>query len=697
MWYGRDSEKTVVVTITVENGEITDIKSSNGTTSGEAYENALKTAKEKSTYNDKTSYAPADVTVFAGGKGTEKEPYLVKTEAQLRYIAEAMNEDVDWESIWFALDSDITLTGGDWLPIGHAIQAEINGQKENFSVYPFRGNFDGKDHTISGLTIGSSDNPADIYLAGLFGLAAGGHDTNLTPTADERLVNIKNIKLKDVAINVESRYEANVGGIVAWAQNGFVIDNCSVRGTINAKTKESFARVGGLVGSTLRGTITDSYTDMEIKAAAGTSSVYAGGLAGMTNRSIQLNCYTLGNITVDAESNNKASAGGLTGMSGGTNINCYAYGNVESLVTTVDVGGLNGRIAGIAVDLECYYNSDARQRIAGRDAAEKKATGTVVGDEIRTVSKTAAEMAADDLAETLNRNKADMLQLLREVSTYLEDMTENNKEGLSHFLFYTGDGSDLNSWVKGERSPVFKNESVEENDPAEVNDISEARVVLSAYSLIYNGGKTGPSVYVIYHGKRLAEGKDYELSYENSEAPGKAEVIITGIGAFGGTVSRSYTIRPARVRLNDVSSDTYGSLYVSWTNDGTADGYEILLYSSRRRGYSSTISRFTVDGSESEATIGDLIAGNRYSVYVRAYKLIDGTKVYGRYSASRSATIKTLSCSFGFGYWFYGYNPYGFGYNGYRPYTSSYQYPIPRPYLTSFRFGRALSPFYFCF
>ena len=456
VWYGRDSERQVVVSITVENGEITDIKSSNGTTSGEAYENALKTAKEKSTYNDKTSYAPADVTVFAGGKGTEKEPYLVRTEAQLRYIAEAMNEDVDWENIWFALDSDITLTGGDWLPIGHAIQAEINGQKENFSVYPFRGNFDGRDHTISGLTIGSSDKPADIYLAGLFGLAAGGHDTNLTPTADERLVNIKNIKLKDVAINVESRYEANVGGIAAWAQNGFVIDNCSVQGTINAKTKESFARFGGLVGSTLRGTITDSYTDVEINAATGTSSVYAGGLAGMTNRSIQLNCYTLGNITVDAESNNKASAGGLTGMSGGTNINCYAYGNVESLVTTVDVGGLNGRIAGIAVDLECYYNSDAKQRIAGKDVAEKKATGTVVGDEIRTVPKTAAEMAADDLTETLNRNKANMPQLLREVSTYLEDMTENNKEGLSHFLFYTGDGSDLNTWTKGSCSPVFK-------------------------------------------------------------------------------------------------------------------------------------------------------------------------------------------------------------------------------------------------
>jgi hypothetical protein len=133
-WYGRDSEKNVVVTIKVKDGEITEIKSSDGSSSGEAYEDALKTAKEKSTYKDKPDYAPADVSVFAGGNGTEQEPYLVKTETQLRYIAEAINEDVDWENVWFALESDITLTGGEWLPIGHAIQAEINGQKENFSV-----------------------------------------------------------------------------------------------------------------------------------------------------------------------------------------------------------------------------------------------------------------------------------------------------------------------------------------------------------------------------------------------------------------------------------------------------------------------------------------------------------------------------------------------------------------------------------
>ena len=463
-WYGRDSAKNVIVTIKVKNGEITEINSSDGSTDGDSYNEALQTAKEKSTYNDKTTYATADVTKFAGGEGTEEKPYLVNTEEQLRYIAEAMNEDVDWENTWFALDSDIALTGGDWLPIGHAIQAEINGQKENFAVYPFRGNFDGRNHTISGLTIGSEDAPANIYLAGLFGLVAGDHDTNVTPTADERQVNIKNVKLENVAINVDSRYEANVGGLVAWAQNGFVIDNCSVEGAINAKTKESFARIGGLVGSTLRGVITDSYTNVAINAETETSSVYAGGLAGMTNRSAQVNCYTLGNISANAESNNKAMVGGLTGMSGGTNINCYTFGNVESLITTVDVGGINGRNAGIAVDYECYFNNNAVYKTAGKEIAEKSASGTLVGGEINT---SATDVTAKDFADVLNANKANMTNILEAVSAYLEDMTENNKEGLSHLLFYTNDGTDLNAWVMGDTAPVFGTEDVTEPDTTE--------------------------------------------------------------------------------------------------------------------------------------------------------------------------------------------------------------------------------------
>lgn len=43
-------------------------------------------------------------------------------------------------------------------------------------------------------------------------------------------------------------------------------------------------------------------------------------------------------------------------------INCYAAGDIVSLKTTTDVGGLNGRSGGIAVDDNCYFNSEALQK-----------------------------------------------------------------------------------------------------------------------------------------------------------------------------------------------------------------------------------------------------------------------------------------------------------------------------------------------
>ncbi|MCR4794329.1 MAG: LPXTG cell wall anchor domain-containing protein [Ruminococcus sp.] len=196
----------------------------------------------------------------------------------------------------------------------------------------------------------------------------------------------------------------------------------------------------------------------------------------MTNRSAQVNCYTFGNITANAESNNKAMVGGLTGMSGGTNINCYTYGNVESLITTVDVGGINGRNAGISLDYECYYNGSAVYKTAGKEITEKSASGTVVGGELKTSSKTAAEMASDEFTEALNANKENMPKILEDVSAYLDDMMSNNKEGLSHLLFYTNDGTDLNSWSKGDKSPEFasENSNTETVDPETGKDVNSA-------------------------------------------------------------------------------------------------------------------------------------------------------------------------------------------------------------------------------
>lgn len=70
----------------------------------------------------------------------------------------------------------------------------------------------------------------------------------------------------------------------------------------------------------------------------------------------------------------------------GVHINCYAAGDIVSRKTTTDVGGLNGRSGGIAVDDNCYFNSEALQKqgntvnapavAVGGNAIAPKATAT---------------------------------------------------------------------------------------------------------------------------------------------------------------------------------------------------------------------------------------------------------------------------------------------------------------------------------
>ena len=394
IWYGRDDGKTTVVKITVKNNAVTKTEVLSGESSGEAYEAALAKAKYKAIYGDFSHYEQADPSRFAGGSGTEKDPYRIANEAQLRYLAESINADVDWKGVCFKQTADIKLTGGDWLPIGWALNGEVNGKKTAIAAYPFRGNYDGGNCTISGLTIGSKDAPADQMASGLFGLTSGSYSSNAQPDGTEQVVRLANIRLRDIAIYVSTRYETFTGGLVGSGQNGIYIDNCSVTGVIDSTTTESFCLVGGLAASVLRGAVTNCWTDVDVSGVTDTNNVYAGALYGMDNRVTTVNCYTLGDVTGFSTNPSKVYLGDLAGQGGGIHLNCYSAGDVVSRQVTGDVGILNGRSAGISVQYNSYFNTDALLKQGDTVIAPAKAVGTITTNatEINVVSKTAAEL-----------------------------------------------------------------------------------------------------------------------------------------------------------------------------------------------------------------------------------------------------------------------------------------------------------------
>ncbi len=438
-WYGRDDEKTTVVSIEVKDGNIEKTVVISGSESGEAYEAALQKAEYKATYGDFSDYAAADTSKFAGGSGTAEDPYLIANEAQLRYLSSSVNADVSWSGVYFRQTADITLSG-QWQPIGWALNAEINGKQSQICAYPFRGNYDGGGYSISGLTIGSEGSPADMMTAGLFGLASGEYTTNAVPTGSEQTVTIKNVNLGNIYINVQTRYQTYIGGLVGSGQYGIFVDNCTVTGEIISATSESFSRAGGLGGSVMRGSVTNSSADVKITATTDTNHAYAGGFYGMDNRVTTYNCYALGNVYGNSTNNNKVHIGGFVGQAGGAHYNCYAAGSeVISYKTTSDVGAFSGRNAGINVDYYCCFNSEALVK-QGDIVSEKDnmAVGVVTTNAVieNCEGKTVSELKSADFAKLLTVNATD--ENVAKANEFVNEKLAVSGSNLVQLNYYNG-------------------------------------------------------------------------------------------------------------------------------------------------------------------------------------------------------------------------------------------------------------------
>jgi filamentous hemagglutinin family protein len=171
---------------------------------------------------------------------------------------------------------------------------------------PFKGNFDGLGHTITGLTI----NRATDFV-GLFGATSN--------------ASIRNIGLS--AVNITGK--GNVGALVGQNANGGTISNAYATGTVIGSNNN----VGGLVGDN-SGSISSVYATVN---ATGDSNNRVGGLVG-NNTGMITNAYATGKVSSD---NN--SVGGLVGDNSGTINNAYATGRVTGKNF---VGGLVGKNSG---------------------------------------------------------------------------------------------------------------------------------------------------------------------------------------------------------------------------------------------------------------------------------------------------------------------------------------------------------------
>lgn len=276
---------------------------------------------------------------FAAGDGTQDKPFQIKTAAQLAYFAKTVNEGEAYLHKYIVLTADIDLANKEWTPIG------------NYSN-PFKGNFNGDNHTVTGMQISG-----ELDRVGLFGEC-------IKFNVDSA---IKNITVKDSVICGINF----VGAIVGHAE-GINIENCrSIGNTINGKT--DVGGICGKIGGYSVGKVSQCYNSSTV-----TGRGRVGGIAGMGG--IAENCLNTGEITI-IDKAYQSACGGIFGIFDDTTTSARvtACVNLGKVSGGESFGGIVGKTETSSTGhiSNCYYNMDAIT--GGFDAGTALTAGQLCG------------------------------------------------------------------------------------------------------------------------------------------------------------------------------------------------------------------------------------------------------------------------------------------------------------------------------
>ena len=275
------------------------------------------------------------------------------TTTQYSSLAEALNAAKDGGTV--ELLKNVTLTGN-WTTVG----AESE---------PFKGTFDGKGYTITGLNISTSEND----YVGFIGMLDGGK--------------VKNVKFASVSVTGKNDVGTAVGRII----NGGIVSGVQVLGGTVSGAK----RVGGVVGSI----IADGSALNCTNAATVTGSVYnVGGIVGAayytkTGKQMHItDCKNNGAVTSSG-----MGAGGIVGLSAA---------NISGNTNTAEVKGTEvGGIVGEQKSYGSVTNNTNSGAVTYTNGANTYGAGGIIGWlRYHGTSEASAYEVSDIISVTGNKN-----------------------------------------------------------------------------------------------------------------------------------------------------------------------------------------------------------------------------------------------------------------------------------------------------
>ena len=186
---------------------------------------------------------------FAGGSGTQNDPYLISNDMELAKLARDVNNGNTMQAFlgkYFKLTADIDLSGGIWMPIGKYYNYG-NGNSNNRLFF---GKFDGNGHVIKNMHIQWEGK--DAWSAwGLFSTLQGASSTNLTT--------VTNLIIKKATVEKKPDYKPygpgyNVGVVAGKLYPNVELSNIIIRGSVITDNDETYeinneTKIGGIAGN----------------------------------------------------------------------------------------------------------------------------------------------------------------------------------------------------------------------------------------------------------------------------------------------------------------------------------------------------------------------------------------------------------------------------------------------------------------
>ncbi len=317
--------------------------------------NETQPAEEEETPGDKMG-ALADGS-FSGGSGTEDDPYLLSTLADLQQLQTDCAAQKNHAGEYFLLTADVTLPSS-FLPIGS------NSSGNGSYYYAFRGVFDGGGHTLT------LDNWTQNYsYMGAFSYL---YDSAV----------VKNLTV-DGSIKTSG---STVGGIVGYAYNGSgSIENCVSNVTVEqTKALSNYNYVGGIAGQATC-TITNCVNNGEIKAVG----ALTGGIAGYPRKTVTY-CLNTGNITISGTGTSQIKVGGIAGQNATKSL--YGCANTGLIKSTGSLSSSKfGAISGNYEDMVACYTTKAVDIADGTEVGGQTKVDTFTKETIWTMNTAEGE------------------------------------------------------------------------------------------------------------------------------------------------------------------------------------------------------------------------------------------------------------------------------------------------------------------